>query len=184
MTSLVTNFAHEAAAAHEATTSGIGALGIGWKTFIVQLITFVLVYLVLRKWAFGPILKVLNQRRETIETGVRLGEEMRLEKAEFEKTVAKELSEARTKADGIIADADSAARDKIRSAEEDAQAKAAIIVKEGKARGEQEVVRARKELEGELVGLISDATETIIGEKVDAKKDATLIDKALKESRA
>jgi hypothetical protein len=34
------------------------------------------------------------------------------------------------------------------------------------------------------VSLISDATEAIIGEKVDATKDAALIDRALKEQRA
>jgi F-type H+-transporting ATPase subunit b len=163
---------------------GIGALGISLTSLIIQLVTFVLVYLVLRKWAFGPILRILQQRRETIENGVRLGEEMKLEKAKLDKAVAKELHDARVKADAIVADAETAARETVRTAEETAQNKAAIIVKEGKERGEQEVARARKALESELVGLISDATEAIIGEKVDAKKDAVLIDRALKESRA
>lgn len=164
--------------------SGIGTLGVSLSSFLIQLATFVLAYFVLRKWAFSPILKVLNQRRETIESGVQLGEAMRKEKAELEKTVAKELQTARTQADGLIAEAEATARDTIREAEEKAQEKAAVIVNEGKARGEQEVARARKELESELVSLISDATETIIGEKVDAKKDSALIDRALKESRA
>jgi len=83
-----------------------------------------------------------------------------------------------------VADAQSAARDTQRDAEEKAAKKAAIIVEEGKNRGEQEVARARKALESDLAGLISDATEAIIGEKIDAKKDASLIDRALKESRA
>ncbi|CAN5193643.1 F0F1 ATP synthase subunit B [soil metagenome] len=166
------------------TPEGIGALGVSGSAFLIQLVTFVLAYFILRRFAFGPILKVLQQRRDTIENGVKLGEQMRKEKAELEKTVAKELRDARVKADAIVSDAESAARDAIREAEEKAQSKAAIIVEEGKTRGEQEVTRARKALESELVGLISDATETIIGEKVDAKKDAVLIDRALKESRA
>ena len=170
--------------AETSSSGGIGALGVDAKAFAIQLVTFVLAFLVLRKFAFGPILAIMQRRRETIETGVKLGEQMKREKAELEAQVAKELSDARTKADGIMADAEAAARDKIRSAEESAQEKAAIIVKEGKERGEQEVVRARKALEAELVGLISDATETIIGEKVDTKKDATLIDKALKGAKA
>ncbi|MDB5169792.1 MAG: atpF [Candidatus Saccharibacteria bacterium] len=171
-------------AAEGASSGGIGALGVDAKAFVIQLVTFVLAFLVLRKWAFKPILAVLQQRRETIETGVKLGEQMKKEKAELETQVAKQLQDARAKADGVMADAESAARDTVRAAEEKAEAKAAVIVKEGKARGEQEVVRARKELESELVGLISDATETIIGEKVDAKKDSALIDRALKAGRA
>jgi F-type H+-transporting ATPase subunit b len=144
----------------------------------------VLAYVVLRKFAFGPIIKVLNQRRETIESGVTLGEQMRKEKAEAEKAVAEKLQAARLQADGIVAEAEAAARETVRTAEEKAQEKAATIIEEGKVRGEQEVDRARKALESELVGLISEATEVIIGEKVDAKKDSALIDRALKESRA
>ncbi len=170
--------------AAEAAPSGLGTLGLSGKALLIQLITFALAYFVLRKWAFGPILKVLAERRQTIESGVALGEQMRREKAELEKTVTKELHAARAKADAIVADAEAAARETIRSAEDKAQEKAAIIIDEGKARGTQEVARARKALETELVGLISDATEVIIGEKVDAKKDAQLIDRALQESRA
>ena len=177
MTTILTTFAAEEA-------SGAATLGINPKAFLIQLVTFVLAYFVLRKFAFGPILRILNERRTTIETGVKLGEQMRKEKAELDAKLTKELHEARVKADAIIADAETAAREKVRGAEEEAQSKAAIIVKEGKERGEQEVVRARKALESELVSLISDATEAIIGEKVDAKKDAVLIDRALKESRA
>ena len=38
-------------------------LGVDGKAFVIQLITFVLAYLVLRRYAFGPILKVLRERR-------------------------------------------------------------------------------------------------------------------------
>lgn len=171
-------------AAAEESAEGIGALGISLSSLIIQLVTFLLAYLILRRFAFGPIVKILQQRRETIESGVTLGEQMKVEKAAFEKTVSKELHAARVKADAIVADAETAAKDVVREAEEKAQSKAAIIVKEGKERGEQEVVRARKALEGELVSLISEATETIVGEKVDAKKDAVLIDRALKGAKA
>lgn len=165
-------------------SEGIGALGLSGSAFLIQIITFVLAYFILRKFAFGPILNILQERRNTIESGVKLGEQMRTQKAELEKTVAKELRDARVKADSIMADAEAAARDTVREAEEKAQVKAATIVKEGQARGEQEVNRARKALEKELVGLISDATEAIIDEKVDASKDAKLIDRALKGQRA
>lgn len=163
---------------------GLGALGISGQAFLIQLITFVLVYLVLRKFAFGPIVKMLQERRELIESGVNLGDEMKVEKAQFEKKVAKDLAEARKKADEIMSDAQSNAKQTVRSAEEIAAAKAAAIVEEGKARGEQEVQRARKHMESELAGLVAEATEAIIGEKVDGAKDAQLIDTALKGAKA
>lgn len=161
-------------------SSGLGALGVDWKALIVQLITFVLALLVLKRYAFKPIGKVLNERRELIESGVKLGEDMHKQQAKLETTINATLSEARTQADGILATAQDAARDTVREAETKAREKADAILAEAKQRTIQDVARARKQLENELVGLISDATEAIIEEKVDAKKDADLIDKALK----
>lgn len=176
MLNSVTNFAVEE-------TSGIGALGINLEALIIQLVTFILAFLVLRQFAFKPIGKVLRERRELIESGVKLGEEMQKERAELDKTVAATLQDARKKADGIVAEANDAGREVIAEAEDKARAKADSIVADAKARGEQDVQQMRKALEKELVGLVSEATEAIIDEKVDARKDAELIDKALKGSR-
>lgn len=165
-------------------SSGIGALGLDGKALAIQLITFVLAFLVLKRFAFEPILKVLNERRELIESGVALGEKMRQEEAKMGAKIDAELAKARKEADGIIAAANETSRETIREAEVKAQDKAAGILKDAEERIKTDTQRARKQLEGELVGLISDATEAIIGEKVDAKKDAALIDKALQEQSA
>src|ERR1700761_2569032 len=111
-------------------TSGIGALGFDGKAFVIQLITFILAYLALRKWAFGPIIKVLNERRETIERGVKLGEDMQKEKVQLEKQVEKQLQEARQQADQMIAGAEDTAREAAHGVEEKARKKAENIVAE------------------------------------------------------
>jgi F-type H+-transporting ATPase subunit b len=167
-----------------ASSSGIGALGFSGQAFLIQLITFILAYLVLRHYAFGPILKVMQQRRETIESSVKLAEQLRKEQVELEEKVAKTLHETRQKADGIITEAQDAARQTIRDGEEKARAKSAGILAEADSRIIQDTARARKKLEKELVGLIADTTEAIIEEKVDVKKDAQLIERALKERQA
>ena len=164
--------------------SGIGALGVDSKALIIQLVSFVLAFLVLYKWAFGPIVRLMEQRRRTIESGVTLGEEMKKERAKLDTEVADTLAKARQEADGIIAQAEEAGRQSIREAEDKARSKAEGILKDAESRIATDTARARKKLEGELVGLISNATEAIIGEKVDAKKDAELIDRALKEQKA
>lgn len=161
-------------------SSGLGALGVDGKAFIIQLITFILAFVILKKYAFKPIIKVLDARRETIESGVQLGEEMKQERSKLDAEVEKALQEGRKKADAIIAGAQDTAKDTIREAEDKAKVKAANIVKEAESRIVQDTARARKQLESELVGLISDATEAIIDEKVDSKKDAELIERALK----
>lgn len=178
MINVLTNFAAEESA------SGIGALGIDGKALLIQLVTFLLAFLVLKKWAFGPIIKMMEQRRETIENGVNLGEKMKQDEAKLEAKITVEMGKARKEADGIIAAAHETSRETIREAEDKARDKAGGILKEAEERIKTDTARARKKLEGELVGLISDATEAIIGEKVDAKKDAQLIEKALQEQKA
>jgi F-type H+-transporting ATPase subunit b len=175
---LVTNFAETSE------SSGIGALGVDGKAFIIQLVTFVLAFWVLKKYAFKPIMKVLDERRRVIDSGVTLGEEMKKERAALEQKVADKLTEARQQADGILATAQDNAREVVREAEDKAKAKADGILVDAKSRIDQETARARQNLQKEMVILVSEATEAIIGEKVDAKKDASLIESALKGQKA
>jgi len=162
-------------------SSGLGALGLNGQTFLIQLVTFIIALLVLRQWAFKPIIKVMNERRETIEKGVKLGQQMEKDKAELEDKVAKTLHETRQQADTIVAGAQDTARQTIREAEDKAREKAALILKEAEASIAQNTARARQALEKEMVGLVSEATEAIIDEKVDSKKDAALIERSLRE---
>lgn len=165
-------------------SSGLGSLGIDGKAFIIQLVTFVLAYLVLRHWAFGPILKIMRERRNTIENGVKLGEKMKQEEAEAEVKIEKKLHEARAKADEILAGARDTSKQMVADAENDARAKAQGILDAAGERIEQETTQARRQLEKELVGLVSEVTGAVLEEKVDAKKDAALIERALKEVKA
>lgn len=168
----------------DSSSTGIGALGFSLQAFLIQLVTFILAYLVLRRYAFGPIIKAMRQRRETIESSVKLAEQLKQEQAELENKVEKTLHETRTKADAIISEAQDAARQTIRESEEKARAKAAGILAEADSRIIQDTARARKQLEKELVGLIADTTQAVIGEKIDPDKDNQLIERALKERQA
>jgi F-type H+-transporting ATPase subunit b len=161
-------------------SSGIGALGLNLTSFLIQLGTFIIAFLVLRKWAFKPILKVLDERRETIEKGVSLGEKMQKDQAEMERKVAQALNEARAQADKIIADASANGRQVISDAETKAKEKSEAIIAAAEERIDQNMKLARSKLEKDLAGLVAEATEAIIDEKIDTRKDAALIDKALK----
>lgn len=160
--------------------SGIAALGVDGKTFVIQLITFIIVILVLKKYAVKPILQILADRRETIEKGVSLGEKMLKDEAEMERKVGAALQKARVQADEIINDASERGRQSISNAEAKAKQKAESIIASAEERTRQDITRARHELESEFAELIADATEVIIEEKVDLKKDSALIDRALK----
>ncbi|HEV2402825.1 MAG TPA: F0F1 ATP synthase subunit B [Candidatus Saccharimonadales bacterium] len=161
-----------------------GVLGLSVQSFAIQLVTFLIVLLALRQWAFKPILKVLNERREVINSGITLGEKMRAQEASLEEKVSRELHKARQEADKIVSTAQYEARETVTAAEETARGRSEALLTEAKNQAVQQIQRERVKLEKELVGLVSEVSEAIIGEKVDAQKDAALIDKALHARKA
>ncbi len=160
--------------------SPLAALGVSFKTFIIQLLTFVLVFFLLKRFAFGPITRMLEQRRKVIDDGVKMGQTLAKDREKFEQEMAQATKGARQEADKIIANAHKEAREVIREAEKTAQRKAEAMLTDTEARIAEETDRSRRKLEKDLVGLISEATEAIVGEKIDAKKDAALIDRVMK----
>ncbi len=157
-----------------------GILGLSLQAFVIQIVTFILVFILLKKFAFNRIVKILDKRHEVIDKGVRHGLEMEKERERLEKETAKVVREARHSADEIISDAQKEAREAIRDAEKSANKKTEVMLADAEVRINEELDQARRKLEKEIVGLVSEATEAVVQEKVDAKKDAELIDRAIK----
>jgi F-type H+-transporting ATPase subunit b len=153
-----------------AQSSGIGALGVNLQALIIQLVTFILVYIVLRKYAFKPILKVLKERRDLIESGVNLGITMQKQQEELDKKAAKLLHDAQAEADRVISQSKDEAKEIINESENNAKKKAEAILDDANRLIDQNTINARKKLERQLVGLVSEATEAIIDEKLDKIK--------------
>lgn len=160
--------------------SGIAALGIDGKAFLTQLITFLVVFYILKKFVFGRVVDMLEKRRETIEKGVSLTSEMQVEKEKLEKEVEKTLKKAREDANDVLAKTHEQSSAMIKEAEEKAQSKVDAMIKEAKVKIADETARAKRSLEKELVELVINATEAVASEKLDAQKDSALIAKALK----
>lgn len=173
---LLTKFASETAEE----PSGLAALGLDGKAFVIQLVTFLLVFYVLKRLVFGRVVDLLEKRRETIEAGLQLTTEMAAERDKLEKEVEKMRAQARKEADDVLARTQEQASGIIKDAEESASEKANNLLSEARSKIEEETARARRKLEAEVVDLVIEATEKVTGEKLDAKKDAALLTKALK----
>lgn len=175
--------AAEEAAGHAEEATGLGALGVSLEAFIIQLFTFVLVFLLLKRFAFKPIGNMLEKRRQTIDDGVRLGQKLEREREKLDQEAAKVTREARHEADRIIANGHKEAREILRDAEKAANRKADAMLADAEARIHEETEQAKRKLEKDIVGLVSEATEAIVGEKVDPKKDAEIIEKVIRKRK-
>lgn len=170
--------------AEAASPQGIAALGLDPWGFLAQAVTFLVLLWCIKKFALTKIVAVLEERRKTIDQGVRLGLEMQKEKVALDEKVEELLHKARQEADSILADSHEEARAIIHQAEEAASQKASIMLNEAHSQLAEDVKRARAALKQETVTLVGQATSILLAEKLDAKKDAHIIERALEEARS
>jgi F-type H+-transporting ATPase subunit b len=181
----ITRFAAESAAAGEAAghaaeeSTGIAALGIDPLAILAQAGTFLVLFWVVKKFALDKIVNTLEERRKTIDDGVRLGQKLEAEEAKLEEKIEAELRKTRAKADKIIADAEREGGEVIKAAEDKASQKVDQMLVDAHAKIDEDMQKARHELEKDILALVAEATEVIIEEKLDAKKDESLIQRAL-----
>lgn len=169
--------------APEGEASGFGALGIDLKAFIIQLVTFLIVFYILKRYVFGRIVDVLDKRQKIIEEGMKSAKDMTAQKEKLASEVAKLKSEARAQADEILAQSRNQSDEIIAKAGRSASTKADKMIADAKKKITEETERSRRSLKSEIVALVIDTTERLIGVKVDASKDKAIIDQALKSGQ-
>lgn len=169
-------------ATEEEEAQGIAALGLDPIAIAAQLITFLLLFWVVKKFALDGIVKNLQKRNEDINRGLHLTAEMDKQKAELEERVDAVLKTARQDADGILAEARKESGQIIKAAEESAGRKADEILRAAEGKIERDIADARRGLRTEMAGLVSEATEAILGEKLNDGGDRKLVENYLKEA--
>jgi len=155
-------------------------LGIDWKLLIAQIVNFLVLLFVLWKFAYGPIVAMLEKRQKKIEKGLKDAEEAHKkleESAELQKDI---LKKARIEAKDIVEKAYMQAEKSKSELAAEAKVQAEKIIVSAKAEIEQEKQKTIAEIKSEIGGLVVAATEKIVGEKIDEKKDKELIEEAIK----
>ncbi len=157
----------------------LAKLGVDWKLLLAQAVNFAILFWVLRRYAYRPMLDFLEQRAARIERGLKDAEAAT---AKLSEVAAKEeavLTEARKEAKAILVAAETGAkkRDAEQALQTEAKVKRMLAEAEEKIREEKDsMMNAAKDEIGALVML---SVEKILREKLDAKTDAALIEKKL-----
>lgn len=151
------------------------ALGINFGFLIAQIINFTLIFLLLRALVWGPLLKTIDQRRETIEKGLedaRIAGEAR---ANAEKEAETIKAAARAEAQKIVAESrgrgEEAGKDVLAKANSDAEA----IRTEARSKAEEERSQLLSDMRGQVISLAIAAANRLIGESMDEKKQQQIV---------
>jgi F-type H+-transporting ATPase subunit b len=160
--------------------SGIAALGINLQAFLFQLVAFLIVLWLLRKFAYGPLVKTLETRRQAVIDSLDDAKETADKLANAQKEIESKLNEARDQAKEIVDVAHKEAAVMVEDADQKAQKRADHIVKEARSQLDQDVLKARETLKKDATELVALATEKIIKEKLTSEKDQALIKETVK----
>ena len=137
--------------------------GVDWPHLTAQIISFCIVCLLLHRFAYKPILKMLEERQRQIAQGLADAEKLKAELAQTETQRHEIMILANAQATKLIEEARAAA-DRIRQREEIKAISAAdqIMEKAREAAARQHAVMLA-ELKREVGGLVVRATATITG---------------------
>ncbi len=151
-------------------------LGINLGYLLVQIFNFAIMFVVLKKWLYEPVLRLLQERREMLARAVEDARVAAEARANAEQEAQKILAEARAKADEIIREARERAEEQKRAILEEAKAEAEKIKQEALAEVEEERNRVLAELREQIAALAVAAAHKIVGASLDEQRQHELLE--------
>jgi F-type H+-transporting ATPase subunit b len=148
---------------------------------IWTLLAFVVAMLVLRKYAWPQITRILDQRQTQIEDSIDAAERTRQEADELLAEYRQRLAEARAQADEIVAKAERAGEVAEREALEAAKEKREDLLEQTRRDIQAETQRAIQEIRREVADLTVQATEKVTKKTLSADDQKRLVEEALSE---
>lgn len=157
----------------------LAKIGFDWQVALANLVNFLIIFFLLKKFLFGPIAKTLAERKKAISEG--------LQNAAL---ATDALSEAKKEGDKIIAEAKAQANTIISAAEKDgvvvrekrveeAEKQAAAILSDAQDKISKEKSRLESEIKEKAVEIAILGATTILREEIDVAKNTKLVKEAI-----
>ena len=148
------------------------------------LVSFIILYLILRKFAWGPILAAVKEREESIKEALDAADNAKKEMENLKADNEKILNEAKTERETMLKEAREMKSKLISDAENEAKAKAKTMVEAAKTAIQNEKNSAMNELKNTVVDLSVGIAEKLISEELAGKdKQLKMIEEILDDSK-
>ncbi|MBI4653063.1 F0F1 ATP synthase subunit B [Candidatus Kuenenbacteria bacterium] len=140
-------------------------LGIEPLLLIAQVVNFLLLFFILKKFLYNPVIKMLNERTKKIEKSLKEAKEIEEKRIEIEEQKTKEILKARKEAEQIL-EKSKEIGEKIKiEMNIEAEQKAQEIILKARQEIKQEKSKAIEDAKGQIADLIILSTEKILKEK-------------------
>ena len=159
------------------------ALGINIPGLVAQIVNFLLLLFLISRFAYKPILNMLNQRSEQIKESLEAADRARQEVQQSEANIQAQLDAARREGQIIIEQASRSAEQLREEIQQVARQEAETIRQRAQADFDLERQKAIADLRRQFADLTVTAAERVINESLDRAKHQSLISEVLEQSR-
>ena len=148
---------------------------------IWTIVAFLVTLFVLKRFAFGPIQKMIDERRERIRRSIEEADEARAEARRLLEEHKALIGQARGQAEEILAEARKTREAMERRMKEETETERQRRLEETRREIQAETQRALTQIRVEVAELTLVATQKVIGRSLDESDDRRLIEEAIKD---
>jgi len=159
-------------------------LGFNPGSILIQIAAFGIMFVVLRAWVYKPLMATLEKRRKVIAQGLEDARVAAEARANAERESSRILTDAQAKAAEIVREASARAEVAARVVRTEADAEIAKTRDNAMVEIQQERDRVLSEVRGQVAALSIAATQKLIGEALDEKRQRKLLDEFFSGVRA
>lgn len=155
-------------------------LGIEWKVLLAQIINFTILLFLLKKFAYKPILKILDERKKRIDEAIEKSRLIENKMKEIDLLKEGVLSEARKQSQLIIAKAEEATQKIQEETLKEARLRSEKVVLEAQKKIELEREKILQDVKQEVASLVMIAVEKTVGDVLDESSQEKMVREAVK----
>jgi F-type H+-transporting ATPase subunit b len=152
-----------------------GAQGNLVAQIVTVIVCFFLVYWVLKRYAFGPLLAVLDERQEHVKRDLDRAEEMRRQAEANHLALEERLRNIEREARERLAEAIAEGKQAAAAIQEHARQEAEATIEKARQTMQYEQDKVREEIKNDVINMTLLATERLIRERLDDEKHRQLI---------
>lgn len=146
-------------------------------TFFVQILNFLILLFILAKFAYKPLMKVLDERRARVANDLETAEKTRVEAEALKEQYSKQLAEARTEATAIIDKANKAGQKVHDDYVAQAQAEKDQMMAAAKQNIANEKDQAMTDVRAQVIALATEIAGKVVDQKLNSAADQELVAK-------
>jgi F-type H+-transporting ATPase subunit b len=136
--------------------------------FVWTLLAFLIVFLILKKFAWKPILKTLGEREKGIADSIAAADSVRKEMAQMKSENEKLMAEAREERSAMLKDAKLQSEQIVTKAKEDTRAIADKMISDAQQQIQQQKMAALTDVKNQIGTLAVEVAEKILRQQLSS----------------